>query len=82
MMYKLTHNQEYTIEMLCGEEYQGKNILVHNFRLILTCAAYARANTKRGKKVSVPAELIVLRKQGYRRNAHVMSQNPSEPFQR
>jgi len=26
MMYKLTHNQEYTIEILCYEEYQGKNI--------------------------------------------------------
>ena len=26
VMYKLTHNQEYTTEILCGEEYQAKNI--------------------------------------------------------
>jgi len=74
MMYKLTHNQEYTIEILCYEEYSDK--IIYNCGFILTCVAYVRANTKRGEKVLVLVQLTVLNKQGYSKSVHVMSKNP------
>jgi hypothetical protein len=74
-MDQLTHNQEYTVDMQCGEEYQGKNIYKCGAHFDACCLGWSKYQTR--EKVSVAAQLTVLRKQESSKNAHVMSQNLS-----
>jgi hypothetical protein len=53
IIYSLTHSWEFTIEMLCGKQNQGKNIYSCGAHFDLCSLSYSIYQKKKEKHVSV-----------------------------